>query len=99
MPQLVQADHRYPGRADAGLERVLHAVAIEVIAALVAEDEIAAQVPVELKQPLGELKHWRSPLLEGTLFLFLSPQDIMNLLYAKPFQYTMRHRFPKPPGV
>jgi hypothetical protein len=26
-------------------------------------------------------------------------QDIMNLLFAKPFQYTMRHRFPKPPGV
>ena len=28
-----------------------------------------------------------------------SQEDIGDLMYATPFQYTMRHRFPKPPGV
>ena len=28
-----------------------------------------------------------------------SDEDIADLLYATPYQYTMRHRFPKPPGV
>ena len=28
-----------------------------------------------------------------------SDEDISDLLYATPYQYTMRHRFPKPPGV
>ena len=26
-------------------------------------------------------------------------EDIADLLFATPYQYTMRHRFPKPPGV
>jgi hypothetical protein len=26
-------------------------------------------------------------------------EDLGDLLYATPYQYTMRHRFPKPPGV
>ena len=28
-----------------------------------------------------------------------SAEDIGDLMYATPYQYTMRHRFPKPPGV
>ena len=26
-------------------------------------------------------------------------EDLGDLLFATPYQYTMRHRFPKPPGV
>ena len=26
-------------------------------------------------------------------------EDIGDLMFATPFEYTMRHRFPKPPGV
>ena len=28
-----------------------------------------------------------------------SDEDVADLLYATPYQYTMRHRFPKPPGA
>ena len=28
-----------------------------------------------------------------------SAEDIGDLLFSTPYQYTMRYRFPKPPGV
>jgi hypothetical protein len=65
-------------------------------------DNLGAMLPV--KELIGLLSFSMELTFSGAQTIWSqlverNEEDIQNMLFATPFQYTMRHRFPKPPGV
>ncbi|MDA2953579.1 MAG: acetoacetate decarboxylase family protein [Actinomycetota bacterium] len=65
-------------------------------------DNMGAMLPV--KELIGLMSFNFDLIIPGadtiwTQTIERTDEDIGDLLFATPYQYTMRHRFPKPPGV
>jgi hypothetical protein len=65
-------------------------------------DNLGAMMPV--KELVGLMTFSFDLIIPGadtiwTQTIERTPEDLGDLLFATPYQYTMRHRFPKPPGV
>ena len=65
-------------------------------------DNLGAMMPV--KELIGLMTFSFDLIIPGadtiwTQTIERTPEDLGDLLFATPYQYTMRHRFPKPPGV
>jgi Acetoacetate decarboxylase (ADC) len=65
-------------------------------------DNLGAMMPV--KELIGLMSFNFDLIIPGADTLWTqtierTAEDIGDLLFATPYQYTMRHRFPKPPGV
>ena len=65
-------------------------------------DNMGAMLPV--KELIGLMSFNFDLIIPGadtiwTQTIERTDEDIADLLFATPYQYTMRHRFPKPPGV
>jgi hypothetical protein len=65
-------------------------------------DNMGAMLPV--KEMIGLMSFNFDLIIPGadtiwTQTIERTDEDIADLLFATPYQYTMRHRFPKPPGV
>jgi hypothetical protein len=65
-------------------------------------DNLGAMMPV--KELIGLMTFSFDLIIPGAQTIWTqtierTPEDIGDLLFATPYQYTMRHRFPKPPGV
>ena len=65
-------------------------------------DNLGAMMPV--KELIGLMSFNFDLIIPGadtiwTQTIERTAEDIGDLLFATPYQYTMRHRFPKPPGV
>jgi hypothetical protein len=65
-------------------------------------DNVGALLPV--KELIGLMTFSFDLVIPGaetiwTQTIERSAEDIGDLMFATPFEYTMRHRFPKPPGV
>ena len=65
-------------------------------------DNLGAMMPV--KELIGLMSFNFDLIIPGadtiwTQTIERTAEDIGDLLFSTPYQYTMRHRFPKPPGV
>ena len=60
-------------------------------------DNLGALLPV--KELLGLFSFNFDLIIPGAQTIERTAEDIGDLLFATPYQYTLRHRFPKPPGV
>jgi hypothetical protein len=65
-------------------------------------DNLGAMMPVQ--ELIGLMTFSFDLIIPGAQTIWTqtierSDEDLMDLLFATPYQYTMRHRFPKPPGV
>ena len=65
-------------------------------------DNMGAMLPV--KELIGLMSFNFDLIIPGAQTIWSqtierTAEDIGDLLFATPYQYTMRHRFPKPPGV
>ena len=65
-------------------------------------DNLGAMMPV--KELIGLMSFSFDLIIPGAATIWSqlierTDEDLGDLLFATPYQYTMRHRFPKPPGV
>ena len=65
-------------------------------------DNVGAMLPV--KELIGLMSYNSDLIIPGASTIWTNTvertdEDIADLLFATPYQYTMRHRFPKPPGI